>query len=160
MVGVAKMVGLLAQSFGQGWGCKVLGEVDEGLAWIGHVGGWEQGSWMMGSRWWWPWGSFSQSERCEMVAGGGDKMVGPLGHSSGHGRGYEMVGCLAHPFSWGGGCKIAVGGSDEGMGGGGCGWTWAIDETILLLLLPNCLIPPPFLHLGSSCLFSWPVGLR
>ena len=121
MVGVAKMVGLLAQSFGQGWGCKVLGEVDEGLAWIGHVGGWEQGSWMMGSRWWWPWGSFSQSERYEMVAGGGDKMVGPLGHLSDHGRGYEMVGRLACSFSWGRGCEMRVGGSGVGMGAGGCG---------------------------------------
>ena len=53
--------------------------------------------------------------------GGGGKMVGPLGCSSDHGRGYEMVGCLAHSFGWGGGCKIMVGGSGEGMGSGGCG---------------------------------------
>ena len=80
VVGAAKMVGLLAQLFGLGWVREVLGEVVEGLAWIGHGGGGEHGSQTMGSRWWWPWGSFSQSERYEMVAGGGDKMVGPLGH--------------------------------------------------------------------------------
>ena len=56
-----------------------------------------------------------------MVAGGGDKMVGPLGHSSDHGRGYEMVGHLAHSFGWGEGFKLAVGGSGEGMGAGGLG---------------------------------------
>ena len=53
----------------------MLGKVDEGLAWIGHGGGGERGSRMMGSRWWWPWDSFSQSGGCEMVAGGGNKMV-------------------------------------------------------------------------------------
>ena len=30
---------------------------------------------MMGLRWWWPWGSFGQSGRHEVVAGGGDEMV-------------------------------------------------------------------------------------
>ena len=39
VVGVAKVVGLLAQLFSQGWGCKVL--VVEGLAQIGHGGGQE-----------------------------------------------------------------------------------------------------------------------
>ena len=50
------------------------------------------------------------------MAGGGDKMVGPLAHSSGHGRGYEMVGCLAYLFGWGGGSEIAASRSGEGMG--------------------------------------------
>ena len=56
-----------------------------------------------------------------MVAGGGDEMVGPLGCLSDHGRGYEMVGHLAHLFGWGGGFKVAAGGSGEGMEAGGCG---------------------------------------
>ena len=99
----------------------MFGAVDEGLAWIGHVGGWEQGSRTMGLRWWWPWGSFGQSGRCEMVAGGGGEMVGPLGHLSDHGRGYERVGRLACSFGWGGGCEMMVGGSGVGMGAGGCG---------------------------------------
>ena len=121
VVGAAKMVGLLAQLFGLGWVREVLGEVVEGLAWIGHGGGGEHGSQTMGSRWWWLWGSFSQSGSHEMVAGGGDEMVGPLGRLSDHGRGYEMVGRLAHLFGWGGGFKVAAGGSGEGMGAGGCG---------------------------------------
>ena len=64
----------------------MLGKVDEGLAWIGHGGGGEQGSWTMGSRWQWPWGLFGQSGRHKMMACGGE-MVGPLGCSSDHGRG-------------------------------------------------------------------------
>ena len=53
----------------------MLGKVDEGLAWIGHGGGGERGSRTIGSRWWWPWDSFSQSGSCKMVADGGDEMV-------------------------------------------------------------------------------------
>ena len=56
-----------------------------------------------------------------MMAGGGDKMVGPLGHSSDHGGGYKMVGHLAHLFGWGGGFKVVTGGSGEEIGAGGCG---------------------------------------
>ena len=40
VVGAAKMVGLLAQLFSQGWVCKVLGEVVEvGLDWPWWWGG-------------------------------------------------------------------------------------------------------------------------
>ena len=53
----------------------MLGDVVEGLAWIGHGGGGERRSRTMGSRWWWPWDSFGQSGSHEMVAGGGDEMV-------------------------------------------------------------------------------------
>ena len=53
----------------------MLGKVDEGLAWIGHAGGGERGSWMMGLGWWWPWDLFGQSGSHKMVAGGGDEMV-------------------------------------------------------------------------------------
>ena len=47
---------------------------------------------MMGLRWQWPWGLFSQSERCEMMAGGGGEMVGLLGHLSDHGGGTRWCG--------------------------------------------------------------------
>ena len=86
----------------------VVGGGGEVLAQISHDGGREQGSQMMGSKWWWPWNLFSQSGRCKMVAGGGGKMVGPLGHSSGHGGGYKMVGHLAHSFGWGEGCESGI----------------------------------------------------
>ena len=76
---------------------------------------------MMGLRWQWPWGLFSQSERCEMMAGGGGEMVGPLRHSSDHGGGLEMVRCVSCSFGWSGQCEIAVGRSCEGMEAGGCG---------------------------------------
>ena len=76
----------------------MLGDVVEGLAWIGYGGGGERESRTMGLRWWWPWGSFGQSGSHEMMAGGGDEMVGPPGHSSDRGGGYKMVGHLACPF--------------------------------------------------------------
>ena len=53
----------------------MLGDVVEGLAWIDPGGGGEPGSRTMGSRWWWPWGSFGQSGSRKMMAGGGDEMV-------------------------------------------------------------------------------------
>ena len=83
----------------------MLGNVVEGLAWIGHGGWGEHRSWMMRLRWWWPWGSFSQSGSRKMMAGGGDKMVGPLG-------------CLS---DCGGGFEVLAGGSGEEMGADGHG---------------------------------------
>ena len=77
--------GPLLCSFDHGRGCKVA--VGEVLAQIGHDGGREEGSQMMGLRWWWPGNSFGESGRHEMVAGGGGEMVGPLRHSSDHGGG-------------------------------------------------------------------------
>ena len=70
---VDKVEGPLLRLFDHGRGRKVV--VGSVLAWIGHDGGREQGSQMMGLGWWWPWDSFGQSGSCEMVAGGGDKMV-------------------------------------------------------------------------------------
>ena len=55
------------------------------------------------------------------MAGGGDKMVGPLGCLSDCGGGYKMVGHLAHLFSWGGGFEVLAGGSGEEMGADGHG---------------------------------------
>ena len=48
-VDVDEVEGSLLHLFDHGRGCKVA--VGEVLAWIGHDGGQEQGSWMMGSRW-------------------------------------------------------------------------------------------------------------
>ena len=70
---VDEVEGPLLCSFDHGRGRKVV--VGLVLAPIGHDGGREQGSRMMGLRWWWPWDSFGQSGSCEMVAGGGDEMV-------------------------------------------------------------------------------------
>ena len=84
-VDVDEVEGSLLRLFDHGRGHKgVVGEV---LAWIGHDGGREQRSQTMGSRWWWPWGSFGQSGRRERVAGGGSKMMGLLARSLGQGWG-------------------------------------------------------------------------
>ena len=144
--------GHLAHLFSQGRGCEVA--VGEVLAQIGHGGGREQGSWTMGLRLWWPWGSFGQSGRCVMVACGGGEMVGPLGCLSDHGGGYEMVGCLARSFSWGGGCKLVTGVSGEGMGVGDCG-DWGCRMVINGGVVDGVVVDGASLSLsageGSSC---------
>ena len=47
--GSGEVEGCLAHSFSQGSGCKVV--VAEGLAWIGHGGGQQHSSQVMGLRW-------------------------------------------------------------------------------------------------------------